>query len=148
MEALWSFIGIVVLVAWFLGISYGAVLQGVANFVIWALVIGAVLCVAINLLIPTNTSVEAPAPKQRKNAKPPKEYPTLRKAVGWVAFFIASYLITDLIFIAMGLWETPHASWTQLVLAVLLPALPFSMVVAHKIIHKMLTKKHAQKRAR
>lgn len=148
METLWSFIGMVVLIAWFFGISYGAVLHGMLNFMIWVVIIGVILCVLGYILKPVPTNTPNKAPKRQKTTKPPKEHPLARKIAGWTAFFVASYLIADLFLIIIGIWETPHTSLAQLVLILLLPAVPFSIVATHRIIRKTPTKKHALKKAR
>lgn len=143
-----TLIVIVVLIAWFFGISYGAALHGILNFVVWAVAIGAVLCAINSFLEPSTTTIGNIAPKHQKSPKPPKEYPLLGKIAGWAAFFVASYLITDLFFIIIGLWENSRASLAQLVLMFLLPALPFSMVVAYRLGRILLAKKRVQKKTR
>lgn len=145
METLWSFIGIVVLIAWFFGISYGAVLHGMLNFMIWVVVIGVILCVVSYLLKPVPANTTNIVPKRQKTTKPPKDHPLARKIAGWMAFFIASYLVTDLFLIITGLWETPRTSLVQLILILLLPVVPFSIVATHRIIRKNPTKKRALK---
>ena len=141
-----EFMGAVVLLSWFFGVSYGAVLHGMLNFMIWAIVIGAILCVIAYLFSPVPIDNPNTIPKQQKKVtRPVKEHPVARKIAGGVAFFIISYLMTDLILVILGIWEVPHLSPAHIVLVFLLPAFPFLVVVAYRLIQKMCKKKRAQK---
>ena len=126
---------IVLLVAWFFGISYGAALHGILNFALWAIVIGAILAVVTWALALVPDPAQKAKPK--KATKPAKKHPALR----WLAFFLTSYLITGLFFTAIGIWETPHITAWHLVMIILLPALPFSIVAAYYLGRKMTARK-------
>lgn len=136
----------VVLIAWFFGISYGAALHGIINFVFWAVVIGFVLSLFARTE-PTPTPTPTPTPqKPTPPRKPIKLPPKLKSTLKWIIIFVVTYLITDLFLIAIGLGEQFIRHNVPLWISFSLPSIPFTMIVArHLIKKKTKTKKRTRK---
>jgi hypothetical protein len=125
----------VILIAWFFGISYTAALHGLINFIIWIIVLGFIFIIAQDLFAPVEIS-SAPVKKLKKPEKGIK----IPASVKWLFYFFLSYLITSLIAIIIGVWDS--ASTLPLWLLLLIPALPFDIILIRHLIKKATTKRH------
>ena len=128
----------VILIAWFLGISYSAALHGILTTLAVTIIVSIVLPFIAPWFEPIDTLSEPPKPKapiHQAKYKPIK----VPSFVKWVVFFVISYLITDLFIIIIGVLETPHPA--PMWLYICLPTLPFDAVLIAYFIKKLLKKR-------
>lgn len=132
-----DFIILVILVAWFFGISYGAALHGIINFVFWTILFSIAFTFIKDLI--TTPATPQPQPKEVPKAKVTKPSKPMPKAVYWGVYFFVSYLITFLFLIIIGIWETPYPAPMWLVAG--LPSLPFALTLGVHLVRKHRTNK-------
>ena len=125
----------VILIAWFFGISYTAALHGLINFIVWIVMLGFIFIIIQDLFAPVDIS---PAPI-KKPQKPVKDI-KIPVFVKWLFYFFLSYLITSLLAIIIGVWgpTTTLPPW----LLILIPTLPFDIILIRHLIRKTTTKRH------
>ena len=124
---------LVILVAIFFGISLTAALQGVLNIIFWV-IFGCVILYGLSLIPEKEVKKIEP---QKRPTKPMKK--STSRAIGWVAFFFVSYLITILFLIIIN-FRVPSPV-LNLVLTLTIPCLPFLLAFIISII-----KKHAKRK--
>lgn len=148
---IWEFIGLVILVAMFFGISFSAALHGIISFVLWSLVIGVILYGVISIFtyllqpadVPQKTIQTKPVQqKVVRNTKPIK----VPSFVKWLIFLAVSYLFSLLFMVAIGLSETCIKYNVPVFVHLSIPALPFIVVLAVNLIKKIPKNKKRTRR--
>lgn len=143
---------LIILIAWFFGISFGAALHGLLQFVGIAVVIGIVIA-GISLygeISQFKGPVAQPAKKPvQKVQKPVKKKPSKHGDLFvWVCLFIASYCITAIIFMLCQFnWSVnfdfePYwlSGLLNIALPFALPTIPFDIYMIYRVIKKHVGK--------
>lgn len=121
-----DFIVLVVLVAWFFGISYGAALHGVLSFFLWGFLV-CVIVTVVGCFLDAKKDFFAPTPVKKAPKRAPKLNP--HPILKWIVRLLVSYFITFLLIVIISNGNTD----VPLYVTLLLPLSPFLIMLAVSI---------------